>query len=167
MPLGVYRNQTIRLDHAEFKVIHADERRLTRLRVTLGRDRINRVTTPTPRVGLLPAWRGVRSRWVCHPMIAKRIPLSAGVLFTLLRDDLRDAWRTGLAYGLGFFGVSVSWFTSASTSMATGRARGVTHGTVLWRSSPVTRVSGIALLSVRQPASKLAPHSIRVDLGAF
>ena len=30
------RNQTIRLDHFEFKVIHADERRLTRLRVTRG-----------------------------------------------------------------------------------------------------------------------------------
>lgn len=30
------RNQTIRLDQFEFKVIHADERRLTRLRVTRG-----------------------------------------------------------------------------------------------------------------------------------
>ena len=30
------RNQTTRLDHFEFKVIHADERRLTRLRVTRG-----------------------------------------------------------------------------------------------------------------------------------
>lgn len=30
------RNQTIRLDQFEFKVIHADERRLTRLRVTIG-----------------------------------------------------------------------------------------------------------------------------------
>ena len=28
------RNQSVRLDHFEFKVIHADERRLTRLRVT-------------------------------------------------------------------------------------------------------------------------------------
>ena len=38
------------------------------------------------------------------------IPLSAGVLFTLLRDDpFATPWRTGLAYGLGFFGVSVSW----------------------------------------------------------
>ena len=32
------------------------------------------------------------------------------MLFTLLRDDpFATPWRTGLAYGLGFFGVSVSW----------------------------------------------------------
>ena len=38
------------------------------------------------------------------------IPLSAGVLFTLLRNNpSATPWRTGLAYGLGFFGVSVSW----------------------------------------------------------
>ena len=30
------RNQSIRLDQFQFKVVHADERRLTRLRVTTG-----------------------------------------------------------------------------------------------------------------------------------
>ena len=38
------------------------------------------------------------------------IPLSAGVLFTLLRQHpCATPWWTGLAFGLGFFGVSVSW----------------------------------------------------------
>ena len=110
------RNQTIRLDQFEFKVIHADERRADASARDPRHHRIKGVIrSNAPRWGLAFAAGCVFALGLAPYNLWPAIPLSAGLLFTLLRDSpSATPWRTGLAYGLGFFGVGVSWSMSAS-----------------------------------------------------
>ena len=106
------RNQSIRLDQFEFKVIHADERRLTRLRVTTEPLTPQANARPGPQLGHSPAG------WRCFPARSGSVrrladyPLSAGLHYTALNRTQRaggiDLLRRGLLRRGGLVGVYVS-----------------------------------------------------------
>ena len=102
------RNQSIRLDQFEFKVIHADERRLTRCGSPPKPLTPQADARPGPQLGhRLTGWRYFSARSGSFD-VWPVIPLSAGLLYTAL-NRTQHAGGIGFAYGAGFFGAGVSW----------------------------------------------------------